>query len=98
MQAPSMGRHEPGCKLHPIFRTCNEAAEALHVGVTIPSALPTKIIFWHTCANRPWLVFHGLGLLYVFHQANPMEESGEEIDAPLNPLQVPLSDEAIICI
>ena len=42
MQAPVMGRHGPGRKIHPAVLTWDAAPESLPVGGTIPSAPPTK--------------------------------------------------------
>ena len=44
------------------------------------------------------MVGNGLRFFEVGHQADPSEESDNNIDVPLDPLRVPRSNESSICI
>ena len=41
---------------------------------------------------------NSLGFCNIFHESDPSEEFDENIDIPLKPLWVPLSDHAFLCI
>ena len=98
MQFSQMGRHGPFRKLLPTVRTWDVPSEALPVRGPLPFDTPTEGLLLHPCANIPFLTGRGLGFCYIGHQGNPSEESDKDINGPLDPLQVPRSDEADICI
>ena len=93
-----MGYHGTTCQIDPTVRTWNAPPNTLPLSVPLSCAPLTECLLWHPCANSPRMTGYGLGLFYIFHQADPYEDSNEEIDLPLDSFRVRQSNNSIICI
>ena len=93
MQLSEMGRHGPGCQLHPAVWTWYAPPQMIPLYGPLSWDPTTEILLWHPCSNRPQISGHSIGNSYIGHlmhvfTTTPVPNTNR-VDLMVSPLYYP---------